>query len=502
MNALLNPWLELSVLIPLLGAVWVGRERDPERARDRSLRVSGVALFCATAAWLLRGALPTASSLLGWRLFELDALSAPLLPLTSLLYLLVKVATLRTKIRRYSFAWALFSQSIISGALSCREPWAVIVFLSLGTLPPLLELSARGKPTRVYLVHIGAYVALMIAGWTVVTLEGSDGPHSLWAVLPILLAVWIRSGCVPLHCWMTDLFEHATFGTAMLFVAPMTGAYAAVRLLLPIASDEVLRFLGHVALFTAVYAAGMALVQKEARRFFCYLFLSHSALVYVGLDSATPLGLTGALCVWLSVTLGLTGFGLTLRAIEARHGRISLSGLHGYYGHTPLLAGCFLLTGLASVGFPGTVGFLGTELLIDGVVQAYPYVGVMIVLVSALNGIAVMQAYFTIFAGSRHVSTVSLRGRMRERVAVLMLAALIFGGALFPQTSVRSRHQAALELMSRRGTPVDPSAREHAWWNTPDDKPESVQHSLSRAPQRSEPSALRIRTVRGPSTRG
>ena len=58
-----------------------------------------------------------------------------------------------------------------------------------------------------------------------------------------------------------------------------------MRLVLPIAPDWVLQSIGLVSLATAVYAAGMALVQREARRFFCYIFLSHSALVLVGLES-------------------------------------------------------------------------------------------------------------------------------------------------------------------------------------------------------------------------
>ena len=100
---------------------------------------------------------------------------------------------------------------------------------------------------------------------------------------------------------MTDLFEKATFGTALLFVTPITGAYAVMRLVLPIAPDWALQSIAIVSLITAVYAAAMALVQHEARRFFCYLFLSNSSLVLVGLELVTPVGLTGALCVWLSV---------------------------------------------------------------------------------------------------------------------------------------------------------------------------------------------------------
>src|SRR5262249_50020072 len=156
--------------------------------------------------------------------------------------------------------------------------------------------------------------------------------------------------------------------TALLFVTPLTGAYLAVRLVLPVAPDWMLRSIGLLSITTAVYAAGMALIQKEARRFFCYIFLSHSALVLVGMETATRLGLTGALCVWLSVGLALSGFGLTLRALEARHGRLGLTSFRGIYEHTPALAICFLLTGLASVGFPGTFGFIGMEMLVDATV--------------------------------------------------------------------------------------------------------------------------------------
>jgi NADH-quinone oxidoreductase subunit M len=191
-------------------------------------------------------------------------------------------------------------------------------------------------------------------------------------------------------------------------------------------------------------------VQREGRRFFCYLFLSHSALVLVGLEILTPVGLAGALCVWLSAGLSLAGFGLTLRAVEARTGRLSLTEYHGLYEHAPSLAVCFLATGLACVGFPGTFGFVGTELLVDGAVVAYPYVGAVVVFASALNGIAIVQTYLRLFTGKRHVTSVPLGARMRERVAVLTLTFIIFGGGLFPQPGVQSRYAAATRLLEKR----------------------------------------------------
>jgi NADH-quinone oxidoreductase subunit M len=206
----------------------------------------------------------------------------------------------------------------------------------------------------------------------------------------------------------------------------------------------------------------MALVQREARRFFCYLFLSHSSLVLVGLEIATPVGLTGALSLWISVGLALTGFGLTLRSIEARIGRVSLAEFHGLYEHTPALAAFFLITGLASIGFPGTIGFVGVELLVEGAVDVYPLVGLAVVLAAALNGIAVLHAYFRVFTGRRYSPTISLRSRGPERIAVLILAALILGGGIYPQPSLSSRYHAASEIIEARRHLAGPPSDQHA----------------------------------------
>jgi NADH-quinone oxidoreductase subunit M len=268
--------------------------------------------------------------------------------------------------------------------------------------------------------------------------------------VPLLLAILVRCGAVPAHCWITDWFEHASLGNAVLFVTPLAGVYAAVRLVLPFAPDWVLHSIGLVSLVTAVYASGMALTQRDTRRFFAYLFLSHASLVLVGLELSTALSLTASLCLWFSVLLSLGGFGLTLRAVESRFGRLALSEFHGLYSHTPTLAVCFLLTGLASVGFPGTLGFISTDLLVDSAVDVNLTIGIAVVTAAALNGIAVLRAYFRIFTGSRHVAKVALGIGLRERIAVLTLAALILGGGFFPQPGVTTRYRAAVEILEKR----------------------------------------------------
>lgn len=453
------PWLELAIALPTLGALLLIGLRDPELAQRRTLLFSGLALACSVGAWIDFGSLHTfeahdcwslCSQCFGSEFFVIDELSAPLLPMAALISFVTTLATLRTKVRRYPFAGSLVSETILLATLSCRNPWGIVALLAVGVLPPLWELRSRGKPMRVFAIHMSLFVVMLTAGWQLVEQTPAGTAPSNLALGLLIGAVLLRSGIVPLHCWMTDLFEHASFGTALLFVTPMVGVYAAVRLLLPIAPEWALRSIALISLFTAVYAAGMALVQKDGRRFFCYLFLSHSSLVLVGLEIATPIGLTGALCLWISVGLALTGFGLTLRSIEARNGRVSLTEFHGLYEHTPALAAFFLITGLASIGFPGTIGFVGAELLLEGAVDVYPWVGLLVVLASALNGIAVLQAYFRIFTGKRYFPTISLQSRLPERIAVLALAALILGGGVFPQPGLSSRYHAASKLIEAR----------------------------------------------------
>jgi NADH-quinone oxidoreductase subunit M len=144
--------------------------------------------------------------------------------------------------------------------------------------------------------------------------------------------------------------------------------------------------------------------------------------------------------------------------LEARVGRLSLTRFHGLYEHSPALAVCFMITGLASVGFPGTAGFVAADLLVDGAVGASPWVGVGVVAVAALNGIAVVRAYLLLFTGARHGATLPLGITWRERVAVLTLAVILVGGGLAPQAGVASGYRAADKILKQREARLGPPA--------------------------------------------
>lgn len=453
------PWIEVSILLPLVGAVWLHRRGNRESsvrhaigfaAATLALTVGELIEFLSLGTFEAHDHWPLVRWIFPPNVFVVDELSGFQLPLAALIFLVTILSTLRTKSPRFSLKWTLVSETLVLATFSCRSSWVLVALLIVSTVPPYLELKSRSRCPRIYVLHMATFAVLLLVGFAWSSMSSAGSTSMLVAGAMMTAAALIRSGIFPLHLWMTDLFEKATFGTAITFTTPLVGAYAVMRLVLPIAPSWALQSIAVLSLITAVYAGAMALVQTEARRMFCFLLLSQSSLVLVGLELVTPIGLTGALCLWLSVGMSLTGFGITLRCIESRISRVSLIDFHGLYGQMPVLAAFFLLTGLASIGFPATIGFIGMELLIEGAVAVYPLVGTLVVIAAALCGIAVLQAYFRIFTGHANRTQVPMYARPSERIAVLILTLLILGGGLVPQPGVASRYHAAYELIVQR----------------------------------------------------
>lgn len=453
------PWLELAIFSPLVVAAICIFLGAVHRNRQLAVVTSWLTVAFTVGEWLDFNALGTLTaedphSLIRWflgrDLFVVDELSAPLLPMIAVLFALVILTTMRSKASRFSFGLAMLAESIILATFSCSDPLMLIVLLTGSAFLPWLEIRRRGYNSRCFAIYMSAHVVLLILG----TMALHFGNLPLWAktcaVLALVASSLIRAGIFPAHSWIIDLFEKAPFGTALLFVSPMTGAYVVMRLVFPVVPIWALHGVALLSLVTAVYTAAMAMIQVEARRFFAFLFLSHSALVLAGLEIANPIGMTGALCIWLATGLSLGGVAIALRSVEARIGRISLDQYHGLFEHMPYLGSLFLMTGLASIGFPGGLAFIGMELLIEGTVEVYPIVGTLMVLAAVFNGVAVLRAYFRIFTGTRHVASIFLGARPAERFAVIYLTLLILGSGILPGLAVKSRYHAAETLREAR----------------------------------------------------
>src|SRR5437588_420566 len=162
MNLFSIPWLELAIIVPVLGALCVSRVSDAGRASRWCLLFSGTALVFAVLAWLgfYLHQVPAAGELLsvqptyfGRRLFNLDELSAPLVPVVALLHFLTALATARTKMRRFRFAWSMTAEAVRLALFSCTMPALLIALLAAETVPPYVELRNRNPPNSAYPLH-------------------------------------------------------------------------------------------------------------------------------------------------------------------------------------------------------------------------------------------------------------------------------------------------------------------------------------------------------------
>ncbi|MDP1563608.1 MAG: proton-conducting transporter membrane subunit, partial [Pirellulaceae bacterium] len=361
------PWLLLAIGIPAVAAVLLSQVKDGQRAKQGCLWALGLSLAATIAEWIEFSQLHANQAhdrwdvvawLIGFEVLVVDRFSAPLLGLHALYSFLLVLATMRTKISRVSFGQLLAAHVVHQLMFSVNHPVILLVLAAVNLSFPWYELRMRGKGTRVFLVHAVVLLVCLSLGYGMARIGESNVILASVGHGLLVLGLMARCWTIPFHCGLVDLYDRMGFGSAILFSAVMVGPYLAIRLGLPVLPDWSMQVLAFFGLLTAAYSASMALVQTDVRRVFCYLFLGHGSLILVGLETGTAAGVAAALGLWLGSSIAVVGLGLTLRSLEARFGRLSLAEFKGYYEHVPQLASLCVVTGLALVGFPGTVGFV------------------------------------------------------------------------------------------------------------------------------------------------
>ncbi|MBS2036445.1 hypothetical protein JST97_15750 [bacterium] len=378
-----------------------------------------------------------------------DELSLWLIPFVTLVYLTVWTFTPCSERHPTANRWLMAGLGLDLLFVSLQSPLWLALLWPLTHLPLFAQCKDRWS-RRLMLVYLGPACLLFCAG--------AVGHPSSWSLYALLAGIALRKALLPLHQWLPALTERAPIGPLVCFLTPQLGAYAILRLLAVDAPEQVLAWLGLLALATAVYSACLAIGHSSLRAVYASLFMGQSSLVYVGLQCTSQSGIAGGLAVWLSSGLALTGLGVCIWALEARRGRLPLDRFHGGYARSPVIACCFLLLGLTCVGFPCSVGFLSQELLLEGTLDTYPHVGVLAALTAFLNGITVLRSYFYLFCGSRQEYGYSQSIRYRERAALILLLSLLIGFGAWPDAFFASRDRIAGGILEARRLkhPVQP----------------------------------------------
>ena len=131
---------------------------------------------------------------------------------------------------------------------------------------------------------------------------------------------------------------------------------------------------------------------------------------------------------------------------------LELDSAQGRFSDAPALAAFFLLFGLASLGFPGTLSFVADDLIVAGSLGDQPHAGVLVIVATVCSGIAVVRGWFRIFGGPATPDAPRHQILRRERLPLTLLLAVLFGLGLWPGPFVQSLEQVCISLM---GVPRD-----------------------------------------------
>ncbi len=439
----------------------LGDRVNPRLPAAAAIIVSLAAAVGLAALWHSGSGRPLlfGARLAGGGLVHVDGLTALLLPYVAVVDLAIVLVAPRRALTTAGVSRLLIGAAITMATMATAHPAALVVLWGVSIVSTWLAVRATlgGRPAaRLYGLAMTAALACMALGTTLMLADppwlhgsGAVGAAGGWLVA---VAVMIRKGIVPFHSWYPALFSGASVATALVVTMPQVATYTAVRLLVGhadgVASELIV--VSQAALITAAYGAALAVVQRSARGLVGTLAMSQSAMVLAGLSGTLPMELCGALAVWVSSGLALTGIGLVVWALESRAGRIAIDSLQGRFADAPALAAFFLLFGLASLGFPGTLSFVADDLIISGSLDEQVHAGIIVIVATVFAGIAVVRGWFHVFGGPVTPDAPQHVILPRERVALSILLAILFGLGVYPGPFVSSLEQVAASLLAVR----------------------------------------------------
>jgi NADH-quinone oxidoreductase subunit M len=387
---------------------------------------------------------------------HLDELVAVPLPLTAAITLSVLVAAPRAELDRPTLARVLVTLGSTLGALATTNVFLLGAFWSISLLPLLSGVRRTGdRALDRTLVRVFAgntlplWVALaslvfsgwragLAAPWDIGSLSMAAAARPWWPLLGglVLLSALLRMGVFPLHAWVPFTVQRAPLALVIPTIVSPLGSYVLARVGLAMfpetfgAATGVLVPLGAVS---TVYGALLGLGQRDLRRQIGFFLVSTTGLVVVGLFSLDVRGMSGALLHEVAALLSVLGLLLVAWGIEARTGTADLHRLGSLVRVAPRMAAVFFLLGAAAVGFPGTIGFVSEDLLMQGLLREHPVMTALLLGATALNGIALMRAFKRAFLGAPSKHTVDTRhfDDMLPReawISAVLVAALLAGG--------------------------------------------------------------------------
>lgn len=208
------------------------------------------------------------------------------------------------------------------------------------------------------------------------------GPLATLAFAGFMIAFAIKIPLFPFHTWLPDAYTEAPTATTFVLSAVMAkiGVYGVIRFVVPVFDESFARYaliLACSGVIGMMYCGIAALAQKDLKRMLAFSSASHMGIIAVGIFCMNIQALTGTLYQIVAHATSTGVLFLLLGIIEERTDTRSIDDFGGMASKAPIFAFFFAVAMLASVGLPGTSGFIGEFLIILGAVKFNPLIALL-----------------------------------------------------------------------------------------------------------------------------
>ena len=311
--------------------------------------------------------------------------------------------------------------------------------------------------------------------------SGSDGafptePHSeniqFWLWLGLFASFAVKVPMWPVHTWLPDAHVEApTAGSVILAgVLLKMGGYGFLRFsipMLPVASEFFIPFVFGLSVIAVIYTSLVALVQSDMKKLIAYSSVAHMGFVTAGIFTFTTQGVEGGIVQMLSHGVVSAALFLCVGVVYDRIHSREISTYGGLVHRMPVYAFTFMVFTLASVGLPGTSGFVGEILVLAGLFKVNSWVAALAATGVVLGAAYMLWLYRRVIFGELtkdHLKSImDLNAREIAYFAPLIVVAIWMGVYPAPFLDVMhasvdkllTDYQAAIDLAQASGNSSD-----------------------------------------------